>query len=106
MRDLVKGRIFGYKVMYLYSGKALLLWDITGFIVSSIALAACWLVRGAPDAGAMAKGVCTVGTYLFGPATLLFFMKGWLYDLKDWLGPYKGVMRTLRAVFTLSRDSS
>jgi hypothetical protein len=61
MRDLVKGRIFGYRVLYLYSGRALLLWDIAGFVVSSIIVAACWLVAGAAGAGAMAKGLCAVG---------------------------------------------
>ena len=106
MRDLMKGRIFGYKVLYLYSGKALLAWDIAGFIGSGILEAACWLVRAGVGVGQMTKGVCTVGTYVFGPLIFLFFTKGLLYDLKDWLGPNKSVTRVLRAVFTLPRDPS
>jgi len=106
LRDLVKGRIFGYKVLYLYSGKALLAWDIAGFIGSGILEAACWLIRAGADVGQMTKGVCTVGTYVFGWAIVLFLTKGLLYDLKDWLGPNKGVTRALRAVFTLPRDTT
>jgi hypothetical protein len=104
--DLVKGRIFGYKVLYLYSGKALLVWDMAGFIFFGILGAVCWSLRASVNAGELTKGVCTVGTYVFGGMISLFFTKGLLYDLEQWLGPDKGVMRTLRAVFTPSRDSS
>jgi hypothetical protein len=105
MMDLVKGKVFGYKLLYLYSGKALLLWDIAGLFVSGIVVAACEAARGAPAVGAVAKGVCTVGTWLFGTATVFLFTKGVLYDLEHWLGPNKKFMRTLREIFTLSPRS-
>jgi hypothetical protein len=102
MVDLSRGRIFGYKFRYLYSGKALLLWDIAGFVVSSIFLATCGLAMGSTTLGGMAKGFSVVGACLFGSLTCFFAGKAVMYDLEYWMGSRKRFMRALREMFTPS----
>jgi hypothetical protein len=105
LEGLSRGKIFGYKLRYLYSGKALPLWDIAGFAVSSIFLAACGLAIGSTPLGGMAKGFSIVGAGLFGPLTCFFAGKAVMYDLEYWMGSRKRFMRALREMFTPSVPS-
>jgi len=98
--SLSKGKFFGYKLRYLYSGRALLLWDIAALIANGIALAACTLTTGSATHGALLKGISAVGPWLFGPVCFYFLVKALGYDLEYWMSSHKGLLRAVRELFT------
>ena len=103
---LSRGKFFGYKFRYLYSGRSLLLWDTAVFIASGIALAACTLATGSSAHGALLKGISAVGPWLFGPVCFSLLTKALLYDLGYWMGSHRRIMRAMREMFTSSPPSS
>jgi len=84
LQDLKKGKLFGYKLRYLYSGKMMLLPDSFFFIVSGIILTMCDLGRSAKEISGIMKYFSSVGFSFFNPLTYILGIKI-LYDLIHWL---------------------
>lgn len=85
MEDLKKGKVFGFKISYIYSGKMMLLWDGAAFIANGFVLAICEHLKGSSTASAGVKGVSSVFTYVLGALAVILFGKVFLQDLRHWV---------------------
>jgi hypothetical protein len=84
MGDLKKGKFLGFKLSYLYSGKAMLVWDGVAFVVSALVLALCEVMKGSTTASDGVKGFCSVLAYLLGALAVTLFGKLLFHDLGHW----------------------
>jgi hypothetical protein len=96
LRDLRGGRVFGYKVAYLYAGRAMLPWDICGFIVIGGVFVCCELMKGFSGFGVAVKGVCTLGGAVLRPVVACLSAKILLYDLTHWFPWHKWLVGFFR----------
>lgn len=85
MVDLKKGKFFGFKISYLYSGKVMIFWDGAAFIVNGFFLAICELLKSSTTASAGVKGLCSIFTYLLGGLAVALGVKLILHDLEHWI---------------------
>ena len=93
IRDLMRGKFFGFKLSYLYSGRAMIFWDGAAFVVSALALAYCELMKGSTTASTDARGFCSVLTYLFSVLAVALCSKLLLLDLGHWVPHYRQVIK-------------
>jgi hypothetical protein len=81
MQDLKKGKPFGFKPSYLYSGKAMLLWDGALFLIFAVSFGFFDVMRGTTSATAGAQATYAVLAKVLSVPLLAFFSKLMLYDL-------------------------
>jgi len=104
MEDLKKGKVFGFKMSSIYSGKMMLLWDGALCIVIGVLLAICELLKGSATASAGVKGVISVLTYVLGALTLTLLGKLILHDLGHWVPWYRQFMRFIRKAYSGDKE--
>ena len=95
LQDLKKGKVFGYRIFYLYSGKAMLLWDFLALIISSTILTLLESWRETV-VNTIAKGVLAVGSVVLALLVVFFISKLFLRDLGHWFPWYKGFVKILK----------
>ena len=100
VHDLVRGKIFGYKLSYLYSGRLMAIWDGAAFVVTALALAICELTKGSTAASAGLKGVCSVLSYLLGTMVLALVGKLLIFDIGHWSSRYQKAKNYIHHKFT------
>ena len=105
MEDLKKGKVFGFKMSSIYSGKMMLLWDGALSIVSGVLLAICELLKGSATASAGVKGVSSVLTYVLGALVVTLLGKLILQDLGHWVPWHRKFVSFIRKGFSRDNES-
>jgi hypothetical protein len=93
IQDLTKGKCFGFKLSYLYSGRTMILWDGAAFGVVAIAFAFCDLTRGSTAAAVGVKGLYSVLTPLLEVLLIALFGKLALHDLGHWVPWHRQIIK-------------
>lgn len=99
VQDLTKGKFFGLKLSYLYSGKFMALWDGVALSLSAVALALCEHTKASTTASTAVKGCCSVAAAIL--AVLLCAIVGKLLfiDIGHWSRRWQKAMRYIRRKF-------
>ncbi|MEE9225930.1 MAG: reverse transcriptase domain-containing protein [Bacteroidota bacterium] len=99
IRDLTRGKILGFKLFYLYSGRAMIFWDGTALVVSALALAFCEFMKGSTIASTGVKVFFSVLTYPLGALAVSLLVKLLVFDLGHWVSWYRQVIMYIRQKF-------
>ncbi|MBU2054062.1 MAG: hypothetical protein KKC25_03670 [Proteobacteria bacterium] len=93
IQDLTKGKCFGFKLSYLYSGRTMIFWDGAAFGVIAIAFAFCDLTKGSTAAAVGVKGLYSVLTPLLEFLLIALFGKLVLHDLGHWVPWHRQIIK-------------
>ncbi len=99
MVDLKKGKIFGFKLSYFYSGKGMIFWDAAFFIVIGVLLAICESLKSLVTASDGVKGLCSVCVPILGALVVILLGKIILLDLGHWVPRLRKFMKFIRESF-------
>ena len=99
VEDLTKGKLFGYKLSILYSGRAMALWDFSALAGTALALGFFEHTKGVATASAVAKGVCGVLIYVLKPLMVALLVKFLFIDFYHWSSRYQKVAEYIRSKF-------
>jgi len=106
MADLRRGKLFGYKLRYMYSGRAMALWDLPLCVASGTIYAICELAKGSATVGGAAKGVAAVGASFSSVVMVMFAGKLLLYDIGYWASWHRRLVGALRKIWKAETEDS
>jgi hypothetical protein len=98
LKDLRKGKFFGRKLSYLYSGRSMLLWDVTLFVTSLLLM----ILLKFGETGflsSLAKSLCATGFAIFTRIAVPLGLKIF-YDLRHWFPQINSIIAHTRKVST------
>ena len=100
--DLKKGKLFGRKLSYLYTGRAMLPWDFALFVSTLLVMA---LVKGGEDGfqSGFLKSACEAASNLLAVFAASLFIKV-IYDLRHWIRPLKDFISHIRGASQFETD--
>ncbi len=99
VQDLTRGKLFRFKLSYLYSGRMMAVWDGVVFVFVAIALGFCEHTKGAVTASTGAKDVCSVLTYVLGALVCVLLAKLVLIDIQHWSTRYQKPLNYILSKF-------
>lgn len=102
--DLKKGKFLGFKLSYIYSGRAMLIWDVVVFALIIIVLLIFENLKGSTIAHAGVKAICGVLGYIFGPLAFIICCKLVIHDFTHWVPWYRKVIMHIRQKFAGERE--
>ncbi len=105
MEDLKKGKFFGFKVSFIYSGRTMILWDGAAFFVNGILLAICEILKDSTTTSAGVKGVCSVFIYILGALVVTLIGKVVLHDLAHWVPWHQRFVKYIKRTFSGDKES-
>ena len=100
IQDLKSGKIPGFKLSYLYSGRIMIIWDGIISIVSAILFMICEIIKGAPTSSNSVKGMCSIVALFSGYILIGIVSKIILYDLGHWIPWHRQIIEFFRHKFS------
>ncbi len=99
IRDLTKGKIFGFKLSYLYSGRVMVLWDGGALIACAAALAYTDKMKVSTEVSAGVNGFFSLLSYPLGALLLILIGKLLVVDLSHWVPWHQRVKRLISKMY-------
>jgi hypothetical protein len=103
MEDLKKGKFFGFKASFIYSGRLMILWDGAAFIFNGFLLAICELLKDSNTVSAVIKGGCGFINPILEWVAVIFIGKIIFHDLPKWAPSYRKFAAYIRKSFSRDR---
>jgi len=102
LMDLRRGKLFGHKLSYLYTGRSMLLWDSLLLIGNLLVMT---LAKCGEDGFQhnFLKSGCATASKLFNTFAALIVIKIF-YDLRHWIPPLKSIIAHVRKVRQLDKE--
>jgi hypothetical protein len=104
---LKSGKLAGFKITYLYSGKMMLIYDMTFAIMAFVSISLCEYGHGiaASKGSAVLSAQMTAGSKIFLNIFIGFLGKVILWDLQHWIPSIKSWFKSLRAANDTGSDN-
>jgi hypothetical protein len=106
LSDLKAGKFFGHKLTYLYSGKRMLLYDLSLCVVTFVLLALCEYGQTILKDHAVWKSLLSAGSIVSKTIMASIVIKISLWDLGHWIPGWSLWLKSLRATNDRTVDSS
>jgi hypothetical protein len=96
MYDLHKGKLFGYKISYIYSGKTMIIWDTTFTILSIICLIFCRKIMNSINASTCTKVIFDIFYDIIKASAYIIASKAIFYDIAYWIPWYAQFIKYIK----------